>query len=111
MNLFGNLQTRSQYMIEEDLRAMQLNLGVVESWLQDPCLHFKAWATSIAALHRPHLKSSLDFRLQDAVQIKDQVLTLLRTLYDSLMHGQSSNSKLWLVLIGISAIDTMSRAT
>jgi hypothetical protein len=94
MNLFGNLQTRSQHMIEEDLRAMQLNLEVIESWLQDPYLHFKAWATSIAALNRPHLKSSLDFRLQDAVQIKDQVLNLLRTLHDSLMQGQSSNSKL-----------------
>ena len=94
MKLFGSLQNLSQAMVEEDLGTMGLSYEEIEGWLRDPYLHFKAWATSIAALHRPHLKSSLDFRLQDAFQIKEQVLNLLRTLYDSLIQGQYRASKL-----------------
>ncbi|KAL2063264.1 hypothetical protein VTL71DRAFT_5069 [Oculimacula yallundae] len=87
--LFGDLQSQLQGVGEEDMRTMQLTREVVESWLQEPCLYFKAWATSIAALHRPQLRSSLDFRLQDSQHIKDQILTLLSTLNDSLIEAQS----------------------
>ena len=111
MKLFGNLQNLSQDIVEGDLRTMGLRYEEIEGWLRDPYLHFKAWATSIAALHRPHLKSSLDFRLQDALQIKGQVLNLLRILHDSLMQGKSHNSKFWLVLMGFSTIHSYPRAT
>jgi hypothetical protein len=91
MRLFRNLQTLCQDIMEGDWKTMQLSCEVVGNWLQEPYLHLKAWATSIAALHPPHLKSSLDFRLREAVQIREQVLKLLRTLHESLMQGQSSN--------------------
>ncbi|KAH9207935.1 hypothetical protein DL95DRAFT_527644 [Leptodontidium sp. 2 PMI_412] len=88
MKLFASLQNISQNMGEEELGEMGLTYEDIEGWLRDPYLHFKAWATSIAALHRPQLQSSLDFRLQDAVHIKEQVLGLLRTLHDSLIEVQ-----------------------
>jgi len=93
MKLFVSLQAISQNLGEDELGEMGLTHEETEGWLRDPYLHFKAWATSIAALHRPHLKSSLDFRLRDAVQIKEQVLNLLRTLHDSLIEGQSYSPK------------------
>jgi hypothetical protein len=110
IKLFGSLRNLSQNIDEEELETMGLTCKELEGWLRDPYLHFKAWATSIAALHRPHLKSSLDFRLQDALQIKEQVLNLLRTLHDSLTEGQSHNSKSQLVLMRLSAIYSASRA-
>jgi len=94
MKLFGNLQTLYQDTEGDDWKTMQLSYDEVGKWLQEPYLYFKAWATSIAALHSPHLKSSLDFRLREVVQIHDQVLNLLRTLHDSLLQGQSPTIKI-----------------
>ncbi|KAG4425045.1 hypothetical protein IFR04_001815 [Cadophora malorum] len=52
--------------------------------IQDARVRFKAWATNIAALQGGHLKSSLDFRLREATEIRSRVLKILESLGDSL---------------------------
>lgn len=110
IKLFGALQNQAQNIDEGDSRAMGLSGDEIERWLREPYLYFKAWATCIAALHRPHLKSSLDFRLQDAVQIKEQVLDLLKTLHGSLIQGQCHISNRCFVLTYFSSIHSIARA-
>ncbi|KAH8595331.1 hypothetical protein B0O99DRAFT_672154 [Bisporella sp. PMI_857] len=54
--------------------------------IQDTSLGFKAWATNIAALQESHLKSSLDFRLQEAIEIRQRVLKILEDLKESFIR-------------------------
>lgn len=57
--------------------------------VQDAQYRFKAWATNIAALQESHLKSSLDFRLQEATEIRERVLKILEDLRGSLTDATS----------------------
>ncbi|KAK0102755.1 hypothetical protein ONS95_006352 [Cadophora gregata] len=52
--------------------------------IQDARPRFKAWATNIAALQDGHLKSSLDFRLQEAKEVRSRVMKILESLNESL---------------------------
>ncbi|KAH7327481.1 hypothetical protein BKA65DRAFT_68013 [Rhexocercosporidium sp. MPI-PUGE-AT-0058] len=52
--------------------------------IQDAWPRFKAWATNIAALQEGHMKSSLDFRLREATEIRSRVLKILESLKESL---------------------------
>ncbi|KAL5328075.1 hypothetical protein ACEPPN_005783 [Leptodophora sp. 'Broadleaf-Isolate-01'] len=56
--------------------------------IQDARPRFKAWATNIAALQEGHLKSSLDFRLREAVEIRSRVLKILESLKESLNEAE-----------------------
>ncbi|MAD85559.1 MAG: hypothetical protein CL912_21575 [Deltaproteobacteria bacterium] len=55
--------------------------------IQDARVRFKAWATNIAALQGGHLKSSLDFRLREATEIRSRLLKILESLRDSLSEA------------------------
>lgn len=56
--------------------------------IQDARPRFKAWATNIAALQEGHLKSSLDFRLQEATEIRLRILKVLESLKESLSESE-----------------------
>ncbi|XMA12033.1 hypothetical protein WAI453_004824 [Rhynchosporium graminicola] len=56
--------------------------------VQDARPRFKAWATNIAALHEGHMKSSLEFRLREATEIRSRVLKILRPLKESLVEAE-----------------------
>jgi hypothetical protein len=58
--------------------------------MQDARSKFKAWAVGIAAIQEGHLRSSLDFRLQTASEIRKRILTVLENLKESLHDGQSN---------------------
>jgi hypothetical protein len=55
--------------------------------VQDARIRFKAWAVNIAALHKGHLRSSLDFRLKDASDTRQRTLKILGNLQESLRAG------------------------
>ncbi|PMD16026.1 hypothetical protein NA56DRAFT_709109 [Hyaloscypha hepaticicola] len=52
--------------------------------MEDARSRFKAWATNIAALQKPSMKSSLDSRLSEATQIRRRILSILADLKESL---------------------------
>ncbi|KAG4444165.1 hypothetical protein IFR05_000394 [Cadophora sp. M221] len=56
--------------------------------IQDARPRFKAWATNIAALQEGHLKSSLDFRLREAEEVRSRVLKILDSLKESLNEAE-----------------------
>ncbi|CZT12877.1 uncharacterized protein RAG0_16547 [Rhynchosporium agropyri] len=56
--------------------------------VQDARPRFKAWATNIAALHEGHMKSSLEFRLREATEIRSRVLKILGSLKESLVEAE-----------------------
>jgi hypothetical protein len=57
-------------------------------FVQDARSRFRAWAVSIAALQGAHLQSSLDFRLKEAVEIRQRIVKILTTLQGSLREGK-----------------------
>ncbi|KAL2061158.1 hypothetical protein VTL71DRAFT_7431, partial [Oculimacula yallundae] len=56
--------------------------------IQDARPRYKAWATNIAALQESHLKSSLDFRLREALEVRSRVLKILESLRESLHEAE-----------------------
>ena len=57
--------------------------------IQDARVRFKAWATNIAALQGGHLRSSLEFRLREATEVRSRVLKILESLRESLSEALS----------------------
>jgi len=55
--------------------------------LQDARARFKAWGTSIAGFRKPHLPTSLDFRLREAPEIRTRLLQVLEYLQEYLNDG------------------------
>jgi hypothetical protein len=47
---------------------------------QDAKARFRAWAVNIAALQKIHLRSSLDFRLKDAAELRQRIVKILEEL-------------------------------
>jgi hypothetical protein len=72
------LDNAKEYGYDRDL-----SLGIV----QEAQARFKAWAVNIAALQKGHLRSSLDFRLKEATDIRRRILKDLGNLQDSLLEG------------------------
>jgi hypothetical protein len=56
---------------------------------QDSKARFRAWAVNIAALQKSHLRSSLDFRLQDAAELRQRIVRILEELVKSLENASS----------------------
>jgi hypothetical protein len=59
------------------------SLGTV----QEAQARFNGWAVNIAAFQKGHLRSSLDFRLKEATDIRGRILKVLGNLQDSLREG------------------------
>jgi len=58
--------------------------------MEDAQARFKAWAVNIAALHSGNMRSSLDFRLMDAADMRRRTLKVLEDLQESLNAGKQS---------------------
>jgi len=79
----------------EALEGVSLDDGMQRGYDIDTALttveegqsRFKAWAINIAALQRGHLRSSLDFRLKDATEIRTRILKVVKDLVQSLSSG------------------------
>jgi hypothetical protein len=56
---------------------------------QDAKARFRAWAVNIAALQKIHLRSSLDFRLKDAAELRQRIVKILEELVKSLENASS----------------------
>ncbi|RFU31087.1 hypothetical protein B7463_g5231, partial [Scytalidium lignicola] len=54
---------------------------------QDSRLRFRAWAVNIAALQKGHLRSSFDFRLKDATELRQRIIRILEGLLKSLENA------------------------
>ncbi|OBT40843.1 hypothetical protein VE00_08628 [Pseudogymnoascus sp. WSF 3629] len=52
--------------------------------MQDSLAKFKAWGTSIGAFRQVHVPTSLDFRLRDALEIRNTLLGVLKYLREYL---------------------------
>ncbi|KAG9233737.1 hypothetical protein BJ875DRAFT_441949 [Amylocarpus encephaloides] len=50
----------------------------------DARLKFQAWAVNIDALQKDHLRTSLDFRLKEATNIRQRIIKILQGLQESL---------------------------
>lgn len=72
----------------EDCATEAANVGFNEklalATMNDARSRFKAWATNIAALQKPSMKSSLDSRLSEATEIRLRILRILDDLKESL---------------------------
>lgn len=55
--------------------------------MQDTFAHFKAWGNSIAAFQSVMVRTSLEFRLKEATEIRQRVLKILGNLQVSLYEG------------------------
>ena len=53
--------------------------------------HFKAWGNSIAAFQNVSIRSSLEFRLKEATDIRQRVLKILGNLQVSLHEGKKNH--------------------
>ncbi|KAM3075257.1 hypothetical protein ACMFMG_007299 [Clarireedia jacksonii] len=56
--------------------------------IQDAFAHFKAWGNNIAAFHDGVLRSSLEFRLKEASEIRQRILKILGNLQVSLYEAR-----------------------
>jgi hypothetical protein len=54
---------------------------------EDSILRFRAWAANIAALQKGHLRSSLDFRLKYATEIRQRIIRILEGLSKSIENA------------------------
>jgi hypothetical protein len=55
--------------------------------MQDAFAHFKAWGSNIAAFQDGTLRSSLQFRVKEASEIRQRILKILGNLQVSLYEG------------------------
>jgi hypothetical protein len=60
--------------------------------IQDARARFKAWGESIAAFHDGPAKTSLDFRLREAPEIRGRALQILEYLQEYLHEGEKMPS-------------------
>lgn len=68
----------------EQATDVGLNEKLALATMNDARSRFKAWATNIAALQKPSMKSSLDSRLSEATEIRLRILRILDDLRESL---------------------------
>ena len=87
--LYYSLCDAFQAATEEEANQNAFDRGYSLAIMQDARSKFKAWAVGIAALQEGHLRSSLDFRLQSATEIRKRILIVLENLKESLHDGQS----------------------
>lgn len=81
----------------DSLEGVSLDEGKPNGYDRDAALttveeaqsRFKAWAINIAALQRGHFRSSLDFRLKDAKEIRTRIVKVLKDLLQSISSGAS----------------------
>jgi hypothetical protein len=56
--------------------------------MQDARARFKAWGESIAAFHPGSVRTSLDFRLREAPEVRGRALQILEYLQEYLHEGE-----------------------
>jgi hypothetical protein len=55
--------------------------------IEDEARRFKLWASNIGALQGPEIESSLDYRLREAPQVRQQAINILKRLTFSAKQG------------------------
>jgi hypothetical protein len=86
--LFDSLGSTLDEMTPTQANERQFDRDLSRSVIQDASSKFKAWAVNIAAFHKPQLRSSLDFRLKEATEIRERIVKILHGLQESLNDGQ-----------------------
>ena len=61
---------------------------ITHAEVHDQWDRFNIWVGNLGASHSLSLRSSLDYRLRDAPQIKNQIVELLQDLHEALEDGQ-----------------------
>ena len=87
LQLFEELVETLEGVSFEEAMANGYDRDATLTALEEAQSRFKAWAIGIAALQRGHLRSSLDFRLKDAKDIRTRILKVLRDLVQSISSG------------------------
>jgi hypothetical protein len=81
VKVFGNLIS---HLADSSCKTPEMPARVI----QDELGRFRVWAGNMGALQDPDSTASLDFRLIDAPQIRQQVLRILRRLIQSIQKGK-----------------------
>lgn len=84
---FEGICDELQKLDQETASKNRYDRNLVLLALQDARARFKAWGTSIAGFRKPHLPTSLDFRLREAPEIRTRLLQVLEYLQEYLNDG------------------------
>jgi hypothetical protein len=71
---------------EDELSGLDTHLALLT--MQDARARFNAWGESIAAFHPGHVRTSLDFRLKEAPEVRGRALQILEYLQEYLHEGK-----------------------
>lgn len=74
---------------EDGFPSLDTHLALLT--MQDARARFKAWGDSIAAFHPGHVRTSLDFRLEEASEVRGRVLQILEYLQEYLHEGKQQS--------------------
>lgn len=74
-------------------KAADGQLTIQPANVEDLLDKFTLWAGSLGALHAPSKKLSLDYRLQDALDIRDQICHYLENLLEAIGDRKQKNIK------------------
>lgn len=88
MSLYQRLFVELHEATHEQCRENKFDRDLTLARVGDARARFKAWAVSIAAFQSGHLRSSLDYRLKDASEIRERILKILAELQESLLTGK-----------------------
>lgn len=84
---FGRICDELQSLEQDEANQNGYNRNFILLSSQDSRAKFKAWGTSIAALRKPSLPTSLEHRLRDAPEIRSRLLQVLTYLHEYLNDG------------------------
>jgi hypothetical protein len=82
----GLLQDLEASNGEDEIFGYDTHLALLT--MQDARARFKAWGESIAAFHDGLARTSLDFRLREAPEIRGRALQILGYLQEYLYEGE-----------------------
>jgi hypothetical protein len=86
--------------LQDQLTAIQnLASRISLADIEDETARFKIWGGAIGGLQSPERRSSLDYRLRDASQMRENILRVLQSLNESLQEGIRSPLFTFLPLI------------
>ena len=78
----------AQLLSQVKAKAPDSKLTIQPSSIEDLLDKFNLWTGSLGALQAPSKKLSLDYRLQDALDIRDQICEYLENLQEAIQDRE-----------------------
>jgi hypothetical protein len=99
LEFFQRLCDIIQRTTPEEGRDCGYDREQTQATVRETHIRFKSWATSRAALHKGSQRTSLDWRLKDATEIRQRLLKILSNLLESLHSGMTSTYLLFRMVL------------